>query len=77
MKDLAVAVVMFAAFIGVFSYPLKMSRGSIAGADVFTVLTCIVVFSICIGYFTKYNFVAMVVAFALQMATLAFALVLV
>ena len=66
VKDLAVVVVMVAAFVAILSYPLRSSRGSIAGANVLTSLLGVVVFSVCAGYFTRYEFVSMVLAFILQ-----------
>ena len=71
MKDMLVGIVMAATLLGALGYPFVMSRGSsITGANVFTTGLSLVVFPLCVGYFTKFDFRAMVLAFSLLLLTL-------
>lgn len=76
LRDLAVAIVAVSALTASLSYPLMLYQDRAENVSVFTTLVGFIVFSVCIGYFTEFDFVAMVVAFVFAMALFAAAAVL-
>ena len=77
LRDLAVAIVAVSAITASLSYPVMLHQDRAGNTSVFTTVIGFVVFAICIGYFTDYDFAAMVMAFVFSLALFAAVMVMV